>query len=273
MGRLMDAYLPAGFIFTQTALRSYLECPYRFRLRYIEQVVSPPLHFDPEAATALESGRRFHELARQHFLGLEVTALVDAAGTEVARWWKALEQRPPDLMSYPHRFPEAGLSIPLGRYRLSARYDLLAVRDDAALMVDWKTGRLLPGHDRLRGDIQTRVYLYVLAEGNAAYHEGETLPPDSLELMYWHPLLSKPVVFGYDAVRRDADAAYLGALIAEIASQSPEEMHPVEEDEVCGRCSYGPLCGRRAGEPEEWDLEETPFPDDLGAWSESYVDP
>ncbi len=249
--------IPEGFLFTQTALRAYQECPYRFRLRYIEQIPWPAFPASPEVEIALERGRRFHELARQRFLGLEVGEQAAACDEEVARWWAALEGFLPALEGYPRRFPEAGLSIPFGCYRLGARYDLLAMGEEAACIVDWKTGRPLPPEQALGRDLQTRVYLFVLAEGGAAYHRGRPLPPERLSLIYWHPAGPTSVHLSYSTERWEVDRGLLTDLVARISACPVEKMLPSPSEAVCRGCAYAPLCGRpTAGEPE-WEAEET----------------
>lgn len=251
--------IPEGFLFTQTALRTYQECPYRFRLRYIEQIPWPAFPAAPEVEAALERGRRFHELARQRFLGLEVGEQAAAGGEELARWWAALEASPPALEDYPHRFPEAGLSIPFGRYRLGARYDLLAVGEDSACVVDWKTGRPLPSEQVLAQGLQTRVYLFVLAEGGAAYHQGRPLPPERLSLIYWHPAGPTSVRLAYNPERREEDRGFLADLVSRISACPVEEMLPSPDEAACRGCAYAPLCGRPAAGASEWEEEEAFF--------------
>lgn len=255
--------LPPDFAFTQTALRAYLECPYRFRLRYLSQV--PWTTWPPEAGAEdrLERGRRFHELARQHYLGLEVD---DQAAAEpgLAAWWDSLRAAPPDLTPYPDLYPEAGLSIPLGDYRLAARYDLLAAGPAGALVIDWKTGQALAQPRALAQHIQTRVYLYVLAEGGSVYHGGRSWAPSALAILYWHPQGPQQVRLSYSAAQQSDDRAFLTALVGEIAAHAPDEFQPTSDRERCVRCAYAPLCGL-FGSSEEWEVEESDTGDDLAA--------
>lgn len=214
----------------------------------------------------MERGRRFHELARQHFLGLNVAGQVAAAEAEIKEWWAALASSPPELPANARYYPEAGLSTPLGGYRLAARYDLLAIAEDAARIVDWKTGRPLPSVEVLRGDVQTRVYLYVLAEGGAAYHTDRPLPPEALSLLYWQPRGPEQIPLAYSAAQRDEDRAFLEALVAAIAAHAPADMGPVQDEQVCASCAYAPLCGRASGGVWEWDPQEDPFPPEAETW-------
>ncbi len=254
---MTDERLQPGFTFTQTALRTYQECPYRFYLRYLAKVPWPAWPAEAATAAALERGRRFHELARQHFLGLEAGEQARAAGGDLATWWTALQTAPPDLAAWPRRLPEAGLSVPLGEYRLAARYDLLAMGEESALIVDWKTGRPLPAAAALAQDTQTRVYLYVLAEGSAVY-AGRPLAPDALALLYWHPAGPTQVRLPYSQARHRADGGFLGALVQEIAARRPQEMARTTDECACRQCAYAPLCGREGRAAGEWEAEEEP---------------
>ncbi len=256
--------LPPGFSFTQTALRTYQECPYRFRLRYLAQIPWTAWLPEPGVEEVLERGRRFHELARQHYLGLDVAEQAAAAEPELAAWWDSLRAAPPDLARYFRLYPEAGLSIPFGDYRLAARYDLLAAGPDEALVVDWKTGQELAPPEFLAQHLQTRVYLYVLAEGGAAYHGGRPWEPSTLAMLYWHPQGPRQARLSYSAAQKVADRAFLTALVSEIAARALDEFLPTAERERCGRCAYAPLCGQ-AGSPEEWEAEEDEAWDDLAA--------
>lgn len=247
-----------GFLFTQTALRTYRECPYRFRLRYLEGVPWPAAPGDPALERAAELGRRFHELARQHYLGLEVGEQVRFAGEPLASWWQALHERPPELAGCNRCYPEAALSIPVGAFRLSARYDLLAIGEAEACIVDWKTGELPPAA-ALAEELQTRVYLYVLAEGGAAYHGGKPFAPEALRLIYWHPQATVRV--DYHTRMHRENRTLLEEWIAEIVRRSPEDMRPVEDPQICARCGYAPVCGRPGAGVPDWDEEEEAFPE------------
>lgn len=251
---------PSGFPFTQTALRTYLECPYRFRLRYIEGVPWSALPPDPTAEASVERGRHFHELARQHLLGLNVAGQAAALGEPVESWWQALRDTAPDLAAYPQRFPEAGLSIPLGDFRLAARYDLLAIGEDQALIVDWKTGADL-SRPALVGDMQTCVYLYVLAVGGASYHGGRPLPAAKLALLYWHPRGPQEVRLPYSPAQQAADAVRLTALVEEIVAYQPEDLVPTTAEATCAHCAYAALCGKGSGSAAAWEGEEELFPE------------
>jgi hypothetical protein len=64
--------LPADFDFTQGNLQDYLDCPYRFYMRYILRtkwpalVVGDALEFEARG----QAGGRFHRLVQQYLLGV-----------------------------------------------------------------------------------------------------------------------------------------------------------------------------------------------------------
>jgi len=76
-------FLPLPFVFTQSNLQSFLNCPYQFYLRYV-------LHFQWPAAQARDllqfeadrlAGARFHQLVHQLFLGVSLPKLSQMAKT------------------------------------------------------------------------------------------------------------------------------------------------------------------------------------------------
>jgi len=152
----------------------------------------------------------------------------------------------------PDRRAEVALSVPFGAHRLVAKYDLLAMGDGRAVIVDWKTERKRPDRASLLRRLQTRVYRYVLAKSEPS------LAPESIEMAYWfaeYP--SEPEVLAYDSAQFADDEIYLYRLLSEIESRA-EAVWPLTPDErQCRFCTYRSLCERGvvAGVLEEHELE------------------
>ncbi len=158
--------IPPGYLFSQHSLNTYLRCPRRFLLKYVEHQPWPmPEEQDPLGYEAhLARGRVLHHWLARHHLGLEMEPIVAATpDPNLQAWWRAALHF--DRAALPQGLREAELPVvvPLGRYRLYARYDYLAL-DPAgdAVIVDWKTLETRPSAKVLRQRVQTRVYLYTL---------------------------------------------------------------------------------------------------------------
>jgi len=109
--------LPDNFIYSQSSLQDYVNCPYRFYLRHIQGLQWPALQTDDallmeehmlsgpalqtDDALLMEehmlSGARFHRLIQQYFLGLPLERLSNIAeadpNPDIPVWWRNFHQK------------------------------------------------------------------------------------------------------------------------------------------------------------------------------------
>jgi len=267
------ALIEPGHLFSQHSLNTYLRCKRRFWLKYIEQQPWPvPEQEDlAEYQAHLARGRTFHQWVARALLGVDaelLNAAAAACGDEaLLSWWQAFGRF--DLSTLPEgvREVELPLIVPLGDYRLYARYDLLALSPSGeAVIVDWKTLEHLPSWRVMRDRVQTRVYLYVLTSAGHIVTGGAPLDPSHMEMMYWFAPSEETYHIPYS--RRDflAHRQALLRLVEEIATSPPEAFTPTENVRECAFCNYRSLCGRQEaqGDPSvNWLDEEIDFDLDL----------
>ncbi len=272
--------LPSDFVFTQANLQDYVECRRRFLLRYLWELAWPAIEAEPadDYEAHVRDGELFHRLVHQHQLGLgadRLQALVAAAaeesGGQLADWWENyLRAGPSDLPE--HRYPELALSVPLGDYRLLAKYDLVAVAPGrSAEIVDWKTGTHRPSRAVLAARLQTRVYRYVLVQAGAQLNGGRPLRPEQVAMRYWFANFpDQPERFPYDATQHEADGRYLTNLAAEIATAGEGDFPLTDDVRRCRFCAYRSLCGRGAQAGHMADAEVEPEPEVEVSWAEGF---
>lgn len=239
--------LPQPFVFSQSSLQDWAECPRRFMHRYLEQRAYPA----PVTANMLDyemhtlQGDLFHRLVQQHLLGIDAEKITPQIVDEtVLGWWNVYLAR--GLEGVPaSRHPEVTLTVPLGKHRLLAKYDLLAFEpSQQALIVDWKTAQHRPSQARFAQRLQTIVYRYVLVEAGAYYNGGHPISPEQVTMRYWfvnHP--NEPLVFTYSAAEHAAAHDYLLGLVAQIEQSTGfPKVEEAVSAKVCGLCSYRALC-------------------------------
>jgi hypothetical protein len=258
--------LPHDFQFSQASLQDYVDCPRRFYLRYVRRLSWPAIVAEPalEHERHLQQGVDFHHLIYQHQSGIPAERLSEVfTDPHLRRWWlNYLEKGPGDLPQA--HYPELVLSAPIGRHRLVAKYDLLAVEPGGpAVILDWKTYRRRRGRQWLAERLQTRVYPYLLVCGGTHLNGNRPLLPEQAEMVYWFASFpEEPEVFEYGPGEYADDADYLGSLVEEIEHLPEGEFQLTADGRHCDFCPYRSLCQRgvKAGDAgeatEDWDVEE-----------------
>jgi hypothetical protein len=264
--------LGASFVFSQSSLQDYADCPRRFLLRYLLRLAWPALQSEPalESERLMQQGERFHRMAQQYVLGVpadRLEALIH--DDELRSWWAPLVRFVDQLREGRRLYPEVSLSAPLGEQRLMAQFDLVAVSPDGRFTIyDWKTSRRKPRRAWLAGRMQTRVYPYLLRRAGASFNGGQQIPAEAVEMVYWFPAQpDQPERFAYSARQYAEDEAFLIEQAREIArralalasAQGSGDLFPLTGRlERCAYCVYRSLCerGERAGALDEIEVGE-----------------
>jgi CRISPR/Cas system-associated exonuclease Cas4 (RecB family) len=254
---------------SQSSLQDYMDCARRFKLRYLDRLSYPAAETEPtlENEKHQQEGEYFHRLVQQHLIGIPAEQIAKFANTaNLQRWWENFQHSSDlsvlrEIISEGKRdlsklYPEATLSAPLGKYRLLAKYDLIALQDGKAIIYDWKTYRKRPRNEWLAARMQTRVYRALLVQAGAHLNGGKPFEPEQIEMIYWFPdFPDEPARFPYTSAQFQRDLDTLLKLSEEVASASS---YPLTEDrQKCLFCTYRSYCERgiRAGDAEQAEAE------------------
>lgn len=266
--------LPDGFDFSQSNLKDYLDCPYRFYLRYILGTKWPALLVDDalEFEQHGQAGARFHRLIQQYLLGIPEPRLNEIAESDLnpdfLQWWEHfLDFVPPHLQGI--RYPEMTLSTKLGEYRLVAKYDLILILDEKLLIFDWKTSRNPPKKTWLLDRVQTRLYRMILTQSGGNLSSKGSINPEDIIMNYWFTanpsiLVSLP----YSKKAFQEDVTFFREVIQEILDRKEENFYRTEDLKKCRYCVYRSHCDRgiEAGDLESFEsfeMDEEDFELDL----------
>jgi len=247
--------LPTPFTFSQSSLQDYADCPRRFQLRYIDQLNWPAVDSEPvlENEHRQMEGQLFHRLIQQQLLGVSTENLSAMANTiNLERWWKNFNL---DLSGF-ELHPELTLSSPIGNHRIVAKYDLVAVQNEKAVIYDWKTYAKRPRNEWMSARWQTRVYRSLLVQAGAHLNNSKLFEPEQIEMIYWYAdFPSEPTRFQYDTNQYKRDWSAIEKVVQEISSA--KEFPLTEDEKMCRFCVYRSYCNRgtQAGQIEEAEAE------------------
>jgi hypothetical protein len=245
---------------SQSSLQDYMDCAQRFKLRYLDRLSYPAAETEPtlENEKHQQEGEYFHRLVQQHLIGIPAEQIARFANTtNLQRWWENF-QNSKDLgfEGLPGLYPEATLSAPLGKYRLLAKYDLIAVQNGKAVIYDWKTYRKRPRNEWLAARMQTLVYRALLVQAGGHLNNGKPFEPEQIEMVYWFAdFPEEPACFPYTTAQFKRNWDTLLKLSDEVGSASS---YPLTEDrQKCLFCTYRSYCERgiRAGDIEQAEAE------------------
>lgn len=258
--------LPQEFQFSQGSLQDFVDCKRRFQLRYIEQLSWPAIAADPilDHERDMDLGIQFHRLVQQHQLGIDEEKLTRmVTDDQLKAWWQNyLQHHPKDLPEKRHT--EILLSGSLEQRRLVGKYDLIAVEENRAVIVDWKTSRNMPKRQWLEQRLQTRVYRYLLTKAGAHLNNGKTFEPEQISMMYWFANAPEtPEIFPYDATQYAEDEVFLSDLIQTIERLDEDSFTLTEDERHCRFCAYRSLCDRGTAAGNLNDLEDELSQEDL----------
>ncbi len=266
--------LPDGFLFSQSSLQDYIDCQRRFQLRHIIHLAWPAVEAEPyiENERRMDQGAQFHKIVRQFLVGIpdvEITRSISA--DEVMQiWWENFlaSIKAGNLKSIlepgNQHFEEITLSVPIGKFRLIAKYDIVVIHLDGKMTIfDWKTSHNHPRRKWLANRLQTHVYPCVLVGALPGLISGNEIDPTQVEMIYWFTNQpDQPEHFPYSLRDYHEDTRFLTNLVATI-DQKSEPAYPLTLDvRRCLFCTYRSLCNRgvRPGDLlqlEDWEETES----------------
>ncbi len=148
---------------SQSDLNLLQICPPYFEKVYFQKVIEP---HNLEYQEKTQWGKSFHLLMQQYNLGLEIDNFAPNNPELIKQVTALINQTQNIWFSSEIKFREAEYQVNYtwNNYMFTVIYDLLVLSPNQATIIDWKTYRQPEQKDKILGNWQTKLYLYVLAE-------------------------------------------------------------------------------------------------------------
>lgn len=235
--------LPNDFVFSQSSLQSYLNCPKQFELLYLKRITWPAQKYaDSEIFEIdLAAGQKLHLAIQRYLLGLDeqqIYAQIDSdPDPRISIWFTNFIRHFGYLRQKESFLVENPLTVPLGEFCLTAKYDFLMLENVLTSIFDWKTSAKKPSLPQLAAKIQTKVYLLVA-------HIAGLFGKDSLpQMRYWeanYPQLDLTISPTLKDLSRFSEE--INRLIQKIAVET--EFQKTQNLTRCVYCRYRSYCQR-----------------------------
>lgn len=237
--------IPEGFVFSQSSLQSFLNCPCQFELMYLTKLAWPAQKYaDTENFERdLAAGSALHQAIHRYLLGFDeyliIKRLQVGSDPRIPIWFDNFRSRFSYLREKSNFIAEIPITIAVEPYWLTAKFDYLFLVDEKATIFDWKTSAKKPNKVQLQDSMQTKVYLTVAHNNHLI--SGKKLPT----IRYWEANFPDlELVFTPDNQSLQRYAQGLENLIKQISMEL--EFPKTTVIKRCVYCRYRSYCNRGA---------------------------
>ncbi len=238
----MKASIEENFIFTQQSLRTFKDCPLKFRKKYIENIRWSN-SYDAKSVKRIENGKNFHILAYRYFSSInDSEEFLKNEDPILLHWLSRLKESFP-LNSKVIYLPEYKAYTSDSNLRLEATFDLLSFQSDRVEIWDWKTheAKHFAGKktNQYSDSLQTKVYLFILKECMDYIYHGFA---GSISMNYWQPEI--PHILGkidYNDTMHKEFGEQLKEMACQIKEYKYSELDRAEKKH-CSVCEFNMLC-------------------------------
>jgi len=240
------------FYFTQNSLKTFTQCPFKFKKRYIDNIKwETSSSIDPK----IEFGLDFHKIAERYFLGIPVfeesfkdNQILYNSYVNLKEHIKIEEQN--------RYLPEYTIRLSEGDVRLEANIDLLVIKPENTIEIwDFKTNADLKKGKKYLNSLQTRVYLYCVRKtlNNIL---GFSSNCAKIKMIYFNPennVEIADVIYTEEMYKNDT--VYITNLIEEVFNYDYNKFNRENYIKNCEYCEFNLFCNLKGDDTNEFALE------------------
>lgn len=240
------------FYFTQNSLKTFNECPFKFKKRYIDNIKW-------ETSSALnpkiEFGLDFHKIAERYFLNIPVFEESFKDNDILYNAYINLKKHIP-IEKKNKYLPEYTIRFIENDVRLESNLDLLVIKPEDCIEIwDFKTNADLKKGQKYLNSLQTKIYLYSVRKtlNNIL---GFSSNCAKIRMIYFNPENDIEIAeINYTEEMYKNDEEYIKKLIEKVFAYDYSKFNRSDYAKSCEYCEFNLFCNFKTDDTNEFALE------------------
>lgn len=247
------------FYFTQNSLSTFVNCPYRFKKKYIDNVKWQQDESD-DAQEKVDFGLDFHKIAERYFKGIPVYEESFCDNEELYNSYINLKDEF-KLEETNQYYPEYTIRFSDGFMRLEANIDLIVIKEDGSVEIfDWKTNASPANSKKYISSLQTAVYMFALKRCMKDIFQFD-VECSKIKMVYFSPERKEKIAeIKYSEEMFKNDEKKIGDLIKKVYNYDYGSFDKEDYSKQCKFCEFINFCNNKVSEElvdlKKWNFDE-----------------
>jgi len=230
-----------NFIYSQNSINTYKSCPLKFKYKYIDKINWRQDDIGSrEYYESLVVGSEFHLLCERYFSKIPL-GINENTNPKFIKWIEKIKKLLPMCSEsrYMMYLPEYEIRYSIDRNVITAKYDLIIIKDNAIEIWDWKTENKKVDYKNAQNRIQTIVYMLLAKEVIPKLYNID-VDFKNISMKYYQPEFEdEPITISYS---EEIHNSYKKRIIDYINMIKESKYLTSKNTNHCKYCEFNKLC-------------------------------
>ena len=230
-----------NFIYSQNSINTYKSCPLKFKYKYIDKINWRQDDIGSrEYYESLVVGSEFHLLCERYFSNIPL-GINENTNPKFIKWIEKIKKLLPMCSESRHMIylPEYEIRYSIDGNVITAKYDLIIIKDNAIEIWDWKTENKKVDYKNAQNRIQTIVYMLLAKEVIPKLYNID-VDFKNISMKYYQPEFEdEPITISYT---EEIHNSYKKRIIDYINMMKESKYLTSKNTNHCKYCEFNKLC-------------------------------
>ena len=230
-----------NFIYSQNSINTYKSCPLKFKYKYIDKINWRQDDIGSrEYYESLVIGSEFHLLCERYFSNIPL-GINENTSPKFIKWIEKIKKLLPMCSESSHMIylPEYEIRYSIDGNIITAKYDLIIIKDNSIEIWDWKTENKKVDYKNAQNRIQTIVYMLLAKEVIPKLYNID-VDFKNISMKYYQPEFEdEPITISYS---EEIHNSYKKRIIDYINMMKESKYLTSKNTNHCKYCEFNKLC-------------------------------